>query len=372
MTPLRSVLGIFARLGVLGFGGPAAHVAMMRTEFVSKRAWFDDREFMRMVAATNLIPGPNSTELAMHIGARRAGGRGLVVAGISFIVPAVVIVGVLSWLYAEHGTDPSVVDIRYGVLPVIIAIVGHATWGLARSSLTALLPAALAVAATVGYLAGLNELVILVVTGLVALVSGIIRRDNGTVARSGAALLWPALAIATTQNPTVLRIGAVFLQVGALLYGSGYVLVAYLDARLVETGYLTAEQLLDAVAIGQITPGPVFSTATFVGWQLGGVWGAVVATVAIFAPSFVLVAALGKVAAFADRHEAGRRFLDGVVAGSLGLLAGVMVRLADAALVDVFTGACAGAALAALVWRRVSASVLVLAGIAVGVVRIIA
>lgn len=364
MTRLRTLAGVFARLGVLGFGGPAAHVAMMRTEFVERRRWFDDAEFLRMVAATNLIPGPNSTELAMHVGARRAGGRGLVTAGLAFIVPAVVIVGLLAWLYTEHSTDPAVIDLRYGVLPVIIAIVVHATWALARSTLGRSEPTAvvLAAATLAAYLAGVNELVLLVAAGLVSVGTGALRSGRAMVSL-------PALIAAASDNPALVRIGAVFLQVGALLYGSGYVLVAYLDARLVEPGYLSPEQLLDAIAVGQVTPGPVFSTATFVGWQLGGVWGALLATVAIFAPSFVFVAFLGRVVAFAERHESGRRFLDGVVAGSLGLLAGALVRLADDAIVDVFTGAFAAAALVALVWRRFGASTLVLAGLAVGLVR---
>jgi chromate transporter len=364
MTPLRTLLAVFARLGVLGFGGPAAHVAMMREEFVTRRGWFDDRDFLRMVAATNLIPGPNSTELAMHIGSRRSRGRGLVVAGVAFIVPAVVIVGAIAWLYSEHGTDPAVVDVRYGVLPVIIAIVAHATWGLARSTLTAIAPSALAALAVAAYLAGINELLILAIAGVCAVVAGRLPRASGTPS-----LALPAVFASVVADPTLARIGAVFVQVGALLYGSGYVLVAYLDARLVETGLLTAEQLLDAVAVGQITPGPVFSTATFIGWQLGGVWGAIVATVAIFAPSFLFVALLGKVIDFADRHETGRNFLDGVVAGSLGLLVGVLVRLSDAAVVDWFTAALAVVALGALVTRKLGASHLVLIGVAVGIVR---
>lgn len=363
MDPLVDLLRRFLRLGVLGFGGPAAHIAMMRDEFVTREKWFDDAEFARMVGAVNLIPGPNSTELAMHIGRRRAGAKGLVIAGCAFIVPAVVIVGVIAWLHERHGTDPVVVDLRWGVLPVIVAIVAHATWGLARSSIVSLLPAIVATAALAAQLAGVHELLVLVAAGVASTVAG-------GVGSSRAMLSPLAIVVAATSHPPLWRIFAVFLEIGAVLYGSGYVLVAFLEGRIVDRlGWLDSTTILDAIAIGQVTPGPVFSTATFVGWQLAGVAGAAVATAGIFGPSFVLVAFLGRIIDWIEAHPAGRRFLTGVVAASLGLMGGALVRIADVAIVDVGTALVGAAALAGLL-AKVPATRVVLAGVAVGLVRL--
>lgn len=367
-TPLRDLVKLFVRLGVTSFGGPAAHIAMMRDEVVRRRAWITDDEFARLVGATNLIPGPNSTELAMHLGARRAGGRGLVVAGLSFIVPAVVIVSVIAWLYAEHGTDPLVFDIRYGVLPVIIAVIAQAVWGLTRSSVKNIGAAATAGAALAAYLWGVHELIVLLALGLVwaAVVVARNPRPPRMTTLAPSALLF---AVAN-NNPTLLRLFLIFLEVGSVLYGSGYVLVAFLDSRLVtDHGYLTAQQLLDAVAVGQITPGPVFTTATFIGWQILGVAGAALATIGIFGPSFVFVALLDRFMRWIEARPAARAFLTGVTMGSLGLMAGVLVRLADDALVDWFTWIIAAASLALLVFTRVSAAWLVPAGVLIGIVH---
>lgn len=367
-TPLRDLVKLFVRLGVTSFGGPAAHIAMMRDEVVRRRAWIADDEFARLVGATNLIPGPNSTELAMHLGARRAGGRGLVVAGLSFIVPAVVIVSVIAWLYAEHGTDPLVFDIRYGVLPVIIAVIAQAVWGLTRSSVKNIGAAATAGAALAAYLWGVHELIVLLALGLVwaAVVVARNPRPPRMTTLAPSALLF---AVAN-NNPTLLRLFLIFLEVGSVLYGSGYVLVAFLDSRLVtDHGYLTAQQLLDAVAVGQITPGPVFTTATFIGWQILGVAGAALATIGIFGPSFVFVALLDRFMRWIEARPAARAFLTGVTMGSLGLMAGVLVRLADDALVDWFTWIVAAVALALLVFTRVSAAWLVPAGVLIGIIH---
>lgn len=367
-TPLRDLVKLFVRLGVTSFGGPAAHIAMMRDEVVRRRAWITDDEFARLVGATNLIPGPNSTELAMHLGARRAGGRGLVVAGLSFIVPAVVIVSVIAWLYAEHGTDPLVFDIRYGVLPVIIAVIAQAVWGLTRSSVKNIGAAATAGAALAAYLWGVHELIVLLALGLVWAAVDVARnpRPPRMTTLAPSVLLF---AVAN-NNPALLRLFLIFLEVGSVLYGSGYVLVAFLDSRLVtDHGYLTAQQLLDAVAVGQITPGPVFTTATFIGWQILGVAGAALATIGIFGPSFVFVALLDRFMRWIEARPAARAFLTGVTMGSLGLMAGVLVRLADDALVDWFTWIIAAAALALLVFTRVSAAWLVPAGVLIGIIH---
>ena len=363
MTSLPEIVRRFLRLGIVGFGGPAAHIAMMREEFVVREKWFDDTEFARMVGAVNLIPGPNSTELAMHIGQRRAGGRGLVAAGLSFILPAVLIVGFIAWLHDRHGTDPAVVDIRWGVLPAVVAIVGHATWGLARTNLVSPLPFIVASVAMAAHLIGANELAVLAAAGFI----GALRGSIGD--RRGVSLAPLAVVFGAASHPSLWRILAVFLEIGAVLYGSGYVLVAFLQGRIVdELGWLDATSVLDAVAIGQITPGPLFSTATFVGWDLAGPWGAVVATVGIFVPSFVLVALLGRVIGWLESHDAGRAFLSAVVAASLGLMAGALMRIAEAALVDAGAALIAAAAFVALL-ARVPATRVVLAGVAIGAVR---
>ena len=366
------VARLFVRLGVIGFGGPAAHIAMMRDEVVRRRAWLDDTEFLELVGATNLIPGPNSTELAIHLGHRRAGFRGLLVAGLCFIAPAVLIVGTLAWLYQEHGTDPAVVDLRYGVLPVIVAIVAHAVVGLGRSGVRSVVDALIAVGAMVAFLVGVHELLVLGVAGALAVAWHL--RDRWrprSLAMVGLPLV-PMSADPSRSSAAVSlwRLGLVFLEIGSVLYGSGYVLLAFLQRHLVDDlGWLTGQQLLDAVAVGQFTPGPVFTTATFVGWQVHGIAGAAIATVAIFAPSFVFVGFLGRIVPWMRRRPVARAFLSGVTVASLGLMAGVLVQLADDALTDVVTVVVAAVALVVLVRTKLNSAWLVGVGVAIGVVH---
>jgi chromate transporter len=365
-SPLREVAQLFFRLGVIGFGGPAAHIAMMRDEVVRRRRWIDDEQFLELVGATNLIPGPNSTELAIHLGHRRAGFRGLLVAGLCFIGPAVAIVSVLAWLYAEHGTDPAVVDLRYGVLPVIIAVVAHALVGLARTACRRVLPAVLAVASLVAYRAEVQELAALVVAGAVAAAWHQRRRLAGHVAMLAAVPVAP-------RDGSLGRLFVVFLEIGSVLYGSGYVLLAFLQRNLVdERGWLTTQQLLDAVAVGQFTPGPVFTTATFVGWQIDGPAGAAVATAGIFAPAFVFVAVLSPIVDWMRARPTAKAFLDGVTAASLGLMAGVLIDLVDAGLSDALTVGVAVVALVVLVRTTVNSAWLVGAGVVIGVLHALA
>lgn len=366
------VARLFVRLGVIGFGGPAAHIAMMRDEVVRRRAWLDDTEFLELVGATNLIPGPNSTELAIHLGHRRAGFRGLLVAGLCFIAPAVLIVGTLAWLYQEHGTDPAVVDLRYGVLPVIVAIVAHAVVGLGRSGVRSVVDALIAVGAMVAFLVGVHELLVLGVAGALAVAWHL--RDRWrprSLAMVGLPLV-PMWADPSRSSAAVSlwRLGLVFLEIGSVLYGSGYVLLAFLQRHLVDDlGWLTGQQLLDAIAVGQFTPGPVFTTATFVGWQVHGIAGAAIATVAIFAPSFVFVGLLGRIVPWMRRRPAARAFLSGVTVASLGLMAGVLVQLADDALTDVVTVVVAAVALVVLVRTKLNSAWLVGVGVAIGLVH---
>ena len=366
------VARLFVRLGVIGFGGPAAHIAMMRDEVVRRRAWLDDTEFLELVGATNLIPGPNSTELAIHLGHRRAGFRGLLVAGLCFIAPAVLIVGTLAWLYQEHGTDPAVVDLRYGVLPAIVAIGAHAVVGLGRSGGRPVGDALIPGGAMVAFLVGVHELLVLGVAGALA-GAGHLRDRWGlrSLAMVGLPLV-PMSADPSRSSAAVSlwRLGLVFLEIGSVLYGSGYVLLAFLQRHLVDDlGWLTGQQLLDAVAVGQFTPGPVFTTATFVGWQVHGIAGAAIATIAIFAPSFVFVGFLGRIVPWMRRRPVARAFLSGVTVASLGLMAGVLVQLADDALTDVVTVVVAAVALVVLVRTKLNSAWLVGVGVAIGVVH---
>jgi chromate transporter len=364
---VREVASLFLKLGVIGFGGPAAHIALMREEVVGRRRWINDQEFLDLVGVTNLIPGPNSTELAIHLGARRAGFRGLVTAGVCFIAPAAIIVGFVAWLYQRYGTRPAVIDLRYGVLPVVIAVVAYALVGLGKTALNNAVTAVIAGAAFVGFLLNVHELIVLAAAGaLNALWS---TRWWQRPPRS-LALLGFGVVSAAGHRPTPVSLGRlaiVFLEIGSILYGSGYVLLAFLQRNLVDQlGWLTNQQLLDAVTVGQITPGPVFTTATFVGWQIDGVAGATVATLGIFLPSFVFVALLGRIVPWMQQHPTAKAFLTGVTAASLGLMAGVLVELSRTALTDIATVAIAGLALVVLLRTRLNSVWLIGAGLLLG------
>ena len=352
---LRELLVVFGTLGVIGFGGPAAHVALMRREVVERRHWLTDQQMVDLVGITNLIPGPNSTEMAMHVGRLRAGGPGLVVAGLAFILPATAIVLALAWGYVSYGTTPTGDALLYGIKPVVVAIVAAALIAFARTALRDRLPVLAAVATALLWVAGVNELVLLAAGAL--LVAGIRLGTRHPWAAVGFVL--PAATAVGSVN--LLTLGAVFLKAGALLYGSGYVLLAFLRGDLVERlGWLTDAQLLDAVAIGQVTPGPLFTTATFVGYVLAGLPGALVATVAIFSPAFVFVALVGPVAARLRERPLTAALLDGVNAAALGLMAAVSIQLGVAAIRDPLTALLFAAAAVAL-WLGVP-SVAVLAG----------
>ncbi len=351
---LGEVAALFLKLGLFAFGGPAAHIAMMREEVVRRRRWLEDQEFLDMVGATNLIPGPNSTELAIHLGHRRAGWKGLFTAGGLFIVPAVLIVLGIAILYVEYGTTPAFEWALYGIKPVVIAIILKAVLGLGKTAMEGPMTAAIGVAVLAGYLLGVNELLLLAAAGVVATGA----RFGGRMASGGAAALalpasLPFLGALPAGAATfsMLTLFLNFLKVGSVLYGSGYVLLAYLRGDLVERlGWLTESQLLDAISVGQLTPGPVFTTATFVGYVVDGWEAAIVATVAIFIPSFVFVAALSRMLPWARRTPSARAALDGVNAASLALMAGVTWQLGRVSLEDPFTIIVAVVA-ALLVWR---------------------
>jgi len=379
-SELWPVTRLFFRLGVTAFGGPAAHIAMMRDEVVKRRRWVTDQEFLDLVSATNLIPGPNSTEMAIHLGYRRAGWRGLVAAGAAFIIPAMAIVTFLAAAYVRYGSAPQAGWLLYGVKPVIIAIVVHALWGLGRTAVKDALTGVAAVAALALYFAGVNEIVLLITAGLAVSLIRNVGRARGTAAVSLAVLLAKSAdsaaalgavaagIVAADAIPVSLsRLFLIFLKIGSVLYGSGYVLLAFLRADLVQRlGWLTDRQLLDAIAIGQFTPGPVFTTATFIGYILGGLPGAVLGTVGIFLPAFVLVALSHPLIPRLRRSAWTAALLDGVNVASLALMAGVAWRLGRAAVVDPLTAGLALVSLVILVRTRVNSAWLVLGGALVG------
>lgn len=365
--PLTIAL-LFLRLGLTAFGGPAAHIAMMRHEFVTRRKWLTDRRFLDLLGVTNLIPGPNSTEMAIHLGRERAGWWGLAGAGVAFIAPAAVMVSALAWIYVEFGSTPAVSWVLYGVKPVVIAIVAHAIWGLGRVVVRRWQTALVAAAVLALGLIGVNELLLLFGGGAVG---AVLQRPRWLTGRLSGVFLVPLasvnLAAAAPATFSLVGMGLLFLKIGAVLYGSGYVLLAFLRADFVERlGWLTETQLLDAVAIGQVTPGPVFTTATFIGFLLAGVPGAVVATVAIFLPSFVFVAVIHPQVKRLRASKITAPILDAVNAAAVGLMTLVTVFLGRSALVDVPTILAALAALAVLIFTKVNSLWLILAGAAMG------
>lgn len=371
ITPLGELAWLFFRLGATSFGGPAAHIALMEHEVVRRRGWLTPGEFLDLLGATNLIPGPSSTEMAIHIGWARRRWAGLLVAGGCFITPAATITLALAWAYVKFGATEEVAGLLYGVKPVIIAVVGQALIRLGKTALrsrTAVVIAAVAMA--LNALAG-NELAVLFGAGLVAVIArGVWRKPTANV---GLLLALPAAGASAGVLPFGLwPMFLFFLKVGSILYGSGYVLLAFLRADLVERwGWLSDRQLLDAVAIGQLTPGPVFTTATFIGYVLGGLPGAGLATLGIFLPSFGFVALSGPIIPRLRRSPTAGAFLDGINAASLALMAVVTWELARAALIDPWTIGLTVASALVLGKFAVNSIWLVLAGGIVGLARVV-
>ena len=369
---LAEVARLFLKLGIVGFGGPAAHIAMMRDEVVRRRRWVSDERFLDLLGMTNLIPGPNSTEMAIHLGYARAGWPGLVLGGGCFIVPAMLIVLALAWLYVRYGATPTATSALYGVIPVIIAIVVQAMWALTRTAVKGPLLGALGLAVLALSLAGFNELALLFGGGLLVAVVRLAGRARVGVTALAVALGLPGAALGqATVAAAPVALGTltlVFLKIGATLYGSGYVLLAFLRNDLVDRlGWLGDRQLLDAIAIGQVTPGPVFTTATFIGFVLAGWTGAALATVAIFLPSFVFVALSHPLLPRIRGSRGAAAFLDGVNVAALGLMAAVTWQLARGAITGWFPALLAVVAGALLIRGRINSVWLILGGAAAGV-----
>jgi chromate transporter len=367
-TALTGLAAVFLRLGLTSFGGPAAHVALMRDEFVRRRGWLDDAAFVDLLGAANLIPGPTSTELAMHIGHRRAGRPGLVVAGLAFLLPAVAIVAVLAWLYVEYGQRAEIGALLLGIAPLVVAIVAHAGWSIGRTVVRTPIAAMLLLATIGAAVAGLPEIALLLAAGIVALAVHL--RGRSGAPAFGVSTAGTLLATGTPLGVAAPAIFVTFLKIGAVLFGSGYVLVALLRSELVDgLGWLSERQLLDAVAVGQATPGPLFSTATFIGYVLAGPVGAVAATVGVFLPAFLAVGLSIPVLDRLRRSADARAFLDGVNVGAVALIAIVAVQLGLGAIRDLLALVSALVAFALLL-AGIGTGRLILAGAVIGLTRL--
>lgn len=371
--PLLQLAGLFLKLSITAFGGPVVHIAMMHDEVVNRRKWLTDTDFLDLLAATNLIPGPNSTELALHIGYKRCGLLGLITAGTCFILPTGLIVGTLAWGYTRYGDTPETSWLMYGISPVIIAIVLKAIWKLGNNAIKNLTDGVLCISVAMLSLSGINEIVLLVCGSLITL---IVRFSKGmtvasmlTIAASTTiAIKAIALPIGQAVVPfTLTRLTLFFVKVGSILFGSGYVLLVFLRADLTERwGWLTEQQLIDAITIGQISPGPISTTATFIGYILGGWVGAVLATVGIFIPGFIFVAATQPLIPRLRSSKLTSSLLNGIVVTSLGLMLAVTWHLTLSAIIDFPTiGLALGSALALTLWK-INATWVILGGAITG------
>jgi len=325
---LKEVATVFFKMGCFAFGGPAAHIAMMEQEVVEKRKWMTKEHFLDLIGVTNLIPGPNSTEMTMHCGHERAGKAGLFVAGLAFIIPAIIITGVLAWAYTTYGELPNIKPFIQGIQPTVIAIILAAVITLGKKALKTIELGVIGIITLALCLVGVNEIIALIGVGILGGLYFNLKNNTSTTNKK---TVFPFLLIPTTTAAitkiTSLKLFFIFLKVGAVLYGSGYVLFAYLDAELVTKGYLTQQQLMDAVAAGQFTPGPVLSTATFIGYQINGIWGALAATTGIFLPSFLFVLLLNPIIPKLRASKFFGHFLNAVNASSIAVIAAVMVTM---------------------------------------------
>jgi chromate transporter len=373
---IKEIAFVFLKLGTTAFGGPAAHIAMMDDEIVKRRKWVSRETFMDLLGASNLIPGPNSTELAIHLGYKRAGWLGLLTAGVCFITPAMLIVWLFAVLYQRYETVPQLSYLLYGIKPVIIAIVLQALWGLGKTSLKSIPTIIAGTGVILCFFLGLNELLLLLLSGLAVM----LWTNRHKIAKQPAiSLLGPipwltfsesSLSAAIAEKTVSMSLTTLFLtffKIGSVLYGSGYVLLAFLQSNFVERfGVLNSQQLLDAVAVGQFTPGPVFTTATFVGYIIQGNAGAFIATLAIFLPAFVFVALLSPWSTKLRQSAWLSALLDGVNAASFGLMAMVSFQLGKLALMDVWTALIALIALVLLLRFKVNSVWLVIGGGVIG------
>lgn len=366
-TDLKELARLFLKLGVIGFGGPAAHIAMMQDEVVTKRNWLTAQHFLDLIGATNLIPGPNSTEMAIHIGYEKAGWRGLLVAGLCFILPAVFITGIFAWLYKQYGQLPAVQPFVYGIKPAIIAIILGAVYPLAKKSLKSVQVALIGAVVLVCSLLKFNELYLMFGAGFFALFVAWLQSNKQKNANS----FLPLTALQLTGTGLFSGINTnlfwIFLKIGAILYGSGYVLFAFLDTELVSAGLLSRQQLIDAIAVGQFTPGPVFSAVTFIGYQINGLTGAVVSTIGIFLPSFVFVALLSPLVKKMRNSVLFAAFLDAVNIASVAIIISVCFFMAKGSITDWRSVSIAALSIILVFgYKRINSAFIVLGGSLLG------
>ncbi len=365
MSPLTEVALLFLKLGFTAFGGPAAHIGIMHNEVVIRHKWLTDEEFLDLLGATNLIPGPNSTEMAIHIGYLRAGWPGLLAGGLCFTAPATLIVLGLSWLYVQYGNTPQIEWLMYGIKPVVIAIIAQALWTLGRKAFKNKLAIIIGVSVFALYFFRLNEIALLFAGGFILMLATNYQR----LRKISTVVLIPfgGIPLAQAIPFSVSTLFFTFLKIGSVLYGSGYVLLAFLRNDFVlRLGWLTDQQLIDAIAIGQVTPGPLFTAATFIGYILGGTSGALLATLGIFLPSFIFVLILNPLIPKIRNSIWMSSLLDGVNASSLGLMAAVTFQIAFSSLTDFPTAAITLVSLALLLRYKINSTWLIAGGAVAG------
>ncbi len=328
---LKEIAKLFFKLGSIAFGGPAAHIAMMEEEVVKKRKWMKQDHFLDLIGTTNLIPGPNSTEMTMHCGHERAGWKGLVIAGFCFIFPAVIITSLFAWLYQIYGELPEVKPLIYGIKPAVISIIMVAAYRLAKKAIKNSQLAVLGIISLIACMVGLNEIMVLFGSGFIGYLWHYLKTNNNKLNS-----LIPFLVSQSIDYSKIstIKLFFTFLKIGSILYGSGYVLFAFLETELVANEWLSRQTLIDAVAVGQITPGPILTTATFIGWQVNGIIGAMVATIGIFIPSFIFVLVLNPLIPKMRKSKVIGAILDSVNIASVALIIAVCITMARETLTD--------------------------------------
>lgn len=364
---LKEIAKLFLKLGVIGFGGPAAHIAMMQDEVVVKRKWLTEQHFLDLIGATNLIPGPNSTEMAIHIGHEKGGWKGLIIAGLCFILPAVFITGIFAWLYKKFGQLPEVQPFIYGIKPAIIAIILSAVFPLAKRSLKSVELGIIGLVVLIGSLFNFYEIYLMFGAGFLALILAYFRNNKLKSTHSFLPITFLEIVNNGFLSATNSKLFWIFLKIGAILYGSGYVLFAFIDTELVSTGIITRQQLIDAIAVGQFTPGPVFSSVTFIGYQINGISGAVISTIAIFLPSFVFVAFLNPLVKKMRSSIFFSAFLDAVNIASVAIIISVCFSMGKDSVTDWRTILIAVLSITiTFKYRKINSAFIVLGGSVIG------
>lgn len=364
---LKEIAKLFLKLGTIGFGGPAVHIAMMQDEVVVKKKWLSEQHFLDLIGATNLIPGPNSTEMAIHIGHEKGGWKGLIVAGFCFIFPAVMITLLFAWMYKEYGQIPEIKPFLYGIKPAIIAIILSAIFPLAKKSLKTMQLGIIGFLVLFLSLLNYNEIILLFGAGLVALLIYYLKQQTN----KSIPIIFPIVLLQSSESNVIsatnLNLFLIFLKIGAILYGSGYVLFAFLDAELVATGLLSRTQLIDAIAVGQFTPGPVFSSVTFIGYQINGFSGALISTTAIFLPSFIFVALLNPLVKKMRHSTVFAIFLDAVNVASIAIIISICIEMGSETIIDWRTILIAAISMMITFnYRKINSAFIVLGGSIIG------